>query len=425
MKKKVIIFIVTILLILLVGGVIIMNTGNKKNNNINQNVTYVNGEFNLNLIKTVNSSKTENYLISPYSIEVALNLLKEGAQGNTLNELETVIGNRAINDVSIKNRVSVANAAFANTKYKKYILNDYYQSIKSKYNSEILYDEFKTPKIINDWVNKNTYGMIDKIIDKVDSNFALGLANALAIDVEWTAPFDCSSTRSQKFTKSNGKTINVQMMHKTLKYDTYKYLKNDLAEGVIIPYRTYNATNGEETYEDGRNLEFVAILPKDDARTYVNNLTESELADLESSAKEVSNDFEIDLALPRFKYDYTLDNFKEVLMQMGIIDIFSAENADFTKIMPLSVQSEVGNLYVGEAIHKTHIDLNEKGTKAAAVTYFGMYTSGMVMDVKSVDLVFDKPFIYMIRDAATKELLFFGLVYEPNKWEGSTCSSDE
>ncbi len=403
-----------------------MNTGKNDNKqNKNQNVQYVNGEFNLNLIKTVNANKSENYLISPYSIELALNLLKEGANGNTLDELEAVIGNRPINDVRIKNRVSVANAAFVNTKYKKYILDDYYKSIKSKYNSEILYDEFRTPKVINDWVSKNTYGMINKLLDKVDPNFALGLANALAIDVEWDVPFDCNGTRSQKFTKSDGKKMDVEMMHRTLKYGTYKYLKDDLAEGVIIPYKAYSEDSGEESYEDGRNLEFVGILPKEDVSTYINNLTEDVLSNLEKTSKETDSNFEINLSLPRFKYDYTLDDFKDVLMKLGINDAFDVERADFTKIMPLSTQSEVGNLYVGEAIHKTHIDLNEKGTKAAAVTYFGMYTSGMVMDVESVDVVFDKPFMYMIRDAKTKELLFFGVVYEPNKWEGKTCSSDE
>lgn len=403
-----------------------MNTGKNDNKqNKNQNVQYVNGEFNLNLIKTVNANKSENYLISPYSIRLALNLLKEGANGNTLDELEAVIGNRPINDVRIKNRVSVANAAFVNTKYKKYILADYYKSIKSKYNSEILYDEFRTPKVINDWVSKNTYGMINKLLDKVDSNFALGLANALAIDVEWDAPFDCNGTMSQKFTKSDGKKMDVEMMHRTLKYGTYKYLKDDLAEGVIIPYKAYSEDSGEESYEDGRSLEFVGILPKEDVSTYINNLTEDVLSNLEKTFKETDSNFEINLSLPRFKYDYTLDDFKDVLMKLGINDAFDVERADFTKIMPLSTQSEVGNLYVGEAIHKTHIDLNEKGTKAAAVTYFGMYTSGMVMDVESVDVVFDKPFMYMIRDAKTKELLFFGVVYEPNKWVGSTCSSQE
>ena len=88
--------------------------------------------------------------------------------------------------------------------------------------------------------------------------------------------------------------------------------------------------------------------------------------------------------------------------------------------------NEIPNLYVGEAIHKTHIDLNEKGTKAAAVTYFGMYKATSVMkQPERVKVTFDKPFMYMIRDSKTKEILFFGTVYEPNKWNGSTCTIEE
>ena len=79
--------------------------------------------------------------------------------------------------------------------------------------------------------------------------------------------------------------------------------------------------------------------------------------------------------------------------------------------------------YVGQAIHKTHISLNEKGTKAAAVT-------GIEVDSKAAydpdteepkKVEFNKPFAYIIRDKETKEMLFFGVVYEPEKWNGKTC----
>lgn len=415
------------LLIVLIILAVFLFMSKRSNNEIiinNDNVKLVNGKFNLNLIKTVNSNKNENYLISPYSIEIALNLLRAGASGETLTEIENVVGNREINDVSINNRVSVANAAFIKNKYKDYIKDDFYNTIVEKYNSELLYDDFKTPKVINDWVNDKTDGMIEKILSSVDPSFAIGLANALAIDVEWDGPFDCIETKSQQFIKMDGSKYNVEMMHKTLKNSNYKYLKSNLATGVIIPYKMYNAKNGEVDYEKGNGLEFIGILPNGDVNSYINNLTNHELNELDSSAREVNNDFQIKLSLPRFKYEYTLDNFKDVLMALGIKQAFDDTYADFTNIM--EKRDNVGNLYVGEAIHKTYIDLNEKGTKAAAVTYFGMYTSGMIMEEPEyVTLTFDKPFIYMIRDTKTKEMLFFGVVYEPNKWVGSTCKVDD
>ena len=422
MKKKIIIIIIlSLILILGIVGVIFMK---KKPNNNNSSVITETDNFNISLIKTVNAGKNENYLISPYSIEIALNLLKEGADGETLKELEKVIGNRSIPDVTVKDHINVANAAFIKNMYKDQIEKEFTKNIKTKYNGEILYDEFTTPKVINDWVNEKTNGMIDKILDQVEPNFCLGLANALAIDVEWDSPFECTSTRSQEFTKQDGKKIDVEMMHQTLKYDSHKYLENDNATGVIIPYKKYFNTEttdfkSEEDYEKTDNLEFIGILPKSDANSYINMLTKEELDNLEQTAKEVDEDFEINLALPRFKYDYSLNNFKQVLKDMGIKLAFDSEQADFSKIIKTT------HIYVDEAIHKTHIELNEKGTKAAAVTYFGFKANGMLAQKHTVDITFDKPFIYMIRDKNTKELLFFGVVYEPNKWTGSTCKNEE
>ena len=423
MNKKTIIFVI-ILLLLVIGASFVLFFKNSKNEVVNGNRVNSgdNVSFNINLIKTVNSSKKENYLISPYSIEIALNLLKEGANGDTYTEIANVIGERTIPNVTVNDRISVANAAFIKNEYKDYIQDSFVNAIKDKYYSEILYDDFKTPKVINDWVNKKTNGMIEKILDSVNSYFVLGLANALAVDVKWNSSFDCSNTRSQEFTKSNASKINVEMMHKTFRYSGAKYLKDDLARGIVIPYKMYDAKTGEEVISDGNNLEFVAILPNGNISDYINNLTNETFINLDNTSRMVDDNFQINLALPRFKYDYSLDNFKDILKELGIKKAFDSSLADFSKI--IKTGNGIDNIYVGEAIHKTYIDLNEEGTQAAAVTYFGMFSNGaIVKEAESVDITFDKPFIYMIRDEKTKEILFFGAVYEPTKWTGSTCSN--
>ena len=108
---------------------------------------------------------------------------------------------------------------------------------------------------------------------------------------------------------------------------------------------------------------------------------------------------------------------------MGIKKAFDEEEADFSKIITKENLNKLGkeNIYVSDAIHKTYIDLNEKGTKAAAVTYFGIRATSGVESYETVEIKFDRPFIYMIRDTETKEILFLGSVYEPNKWNGNTC----
>ena len=131
------------------------------------------------------------------------------------------------------------------------------------------------------------------------------------------------------------------------------------------------------------------------------------------------------------KYEYKLEEFADVLNEMGIEDAFSAQKADFSKIISKEnvkkLAEDAENIYVSTAIHQTYIDLNEKGTKAAAVTFFGVNYATSAVDPERpvVKIVtFDKPFVYMIRDSKTKEVLFFGVVETPNKWEGSTCSNE-
>ena len=412
MKKS--LFIIFILLISIFVCTSCFKENNRKYNTKNG--------FNIKLIKS--TIKKENYLISPYSIEIALNMLKEGANGNTKDEIEKVLPNRKISDISIKNRVNIANSLFIKDKYKNTIKKDFKIALVDSYDSEVLYDEFKTPDVINEWVNKKTDGMIKKIINKMDDNFVLGVANAIAVDVEWAKQFDCNDTTKEKFTKDNGKTINVEMMHNSYTTDSYKYLESKDAKGIIIPYKSYDSKIGKIDYDNGRNLEFIGILPNKSVEEYIKDLTEDGLNNLIKSASSASSTYEIKLSLPRFKYEYSVDNFKDSLVKLGIKDAFDQYNADFSGIMKKSDMDD--NLYVGTAIHKTYIDLNEKGTKAAAVTFFGIDSyAALPQDKEIVNIEFNRPFVYMIRDTKTKEMLFFGAVYEPNLWDGKTCSNKE
>ena len=406
------IIVIVILLVCIVGIVLVGKIFNKDSESepiFVKPTKYEDKDFNVNLIKTVNSSlDNSNYLISPYSIEIALNLLKTGANGNTLKEIENIIPNRKINDVSINNRIGIANGVFIKDTYKNDIENKFIDILKNDYNSEVIYDKFEVPDKINDWVNEKTNNMIPKILDNISKEFVLGLANALAIDVEWNEEFECNKTKEREFTLVDNSTMKVEMMNKAF-YGDAKYFSDDKKEGVIIPYQSYDKNTGKYN-KNGKSLEFVAVLPKDDINTYINNLTEEELL------YKSTEDDNFNLYLPRFSYSFDLKNFMEVLKTMGIKDAFDSNKADFTKIL------KGGDIFVNQAIHKTYIDLNEKGTKAAAITYFGLTKNSVYAgEDEMYNIVFDKPFIYMIRDKDSKEILFFGTVYEPNRWKGSTC----
>ena len=377
------------------------------------------GSFNADIIRAVNNNEDGNYLISPYSIEIALAMLKEGASGTTLTELEKVIPTRNIKTLSVKDRISVANALFIKDAYKDKVKTTFSNALTSKYSSEILYDKFTKPDVINNWVKTKTYGMINKIIDSMDQEFVLGLANALAIDVEWLGQFDCIDTKSADFTV--GTTVKkVEMMHNT--YSMGKYIKTNDEIGIVIPYASYKA-DGTKVYPSGTDttdLEFIAVLPNKDVNTYVSELTNDKLNKLITNTIDIKTTEEVKLSIPRFEYDYDFNNFKSALSNIGLSTAFSL-TPDYSKM----IDPSVAKLYVGTAKHKTHISLNERGTKAAAVTYFGMYDSVIPKQKQTIDINLNKPFVYMIRDSKSGELLFFGVVKQPTEWKGSTCSSEK
>jgi len=105
----------------------------------------------------------------------------------------------------------------------------------------------------------------------------------------------------------------------------------------------------------------------------------------------------------------------KILQNMGVRDVFNPGAANLSAMF-----KKDNDFYVSEAIHKTYIELDEKGTKAAASTAFVISKNAAVEDYVSIR--FDKPFVYIIRDKKTKEILFFGKVLEPNKWEGNKCN---
>ena len=373
------------------------------------------GDYNVDLIKKFHEvDNNKNYLISPYNIEIALNMLRDGADGNTKAELDKVLGSRVINDVKVKDKVGIANGVFIREKYKNDVKSNYYQILNDKYKSEIIYDEFTTPDKINNWVKDKTNGMIEKILDEMNSDFVMGLASALAIDVKWLDEFECTSTNSEEFTKINNEKINVQMMHNTYKNMSYKYFKNDDSEGIIIPYQKEEDSNVE--------LEFIGILPTGSVDSFVKGLTKDKLINIDKNVRVANEDLNINVSLPRFKYDYEPNDFISILKGIGIKEAFDPDNANFKNMIEIKE-----NVYVGEAIHKTHIELNEKGTKAAAITYFGMFKNSAMLpgDPEIINIKFNKPFVYMIREKNTKEILFFGSVYEPNTWNGSTCENEK
>lgn len=407
-RKAKVTVIITILFI--VVGVIMYLSIEPKGISIKSYKEYKESNFNLKFLKTINNNYKENYLVSPYSVKAALSMLREGANGETKQEIVNLLENNEFKIIDNKD-VKIANAIFIKDIYKDKIKTDYTNLLSNKYNSEVKYDSFKTPDVINSWAKEKTDGMIPKVIDRVDPNFVIALANAIAIDVKWNYEFECDSTAEEEFYEDNKTTKKVEMMHNEYKTEDISYIKEENLSGILLPYKE----------NEDNSLEFIALLPSGSIKDYIEKLSFEDLKNIDTKWQTASSKKRINLSLPRFKYEFSLDNFEEVLKVMGVKSAFASNKADFTNIM--NKEDMNSNLYISDAVHKSYIDLNEKGTKAAAITYFGMKDNAIVLgDYENIDIKFNKPFLYFIRDKKTKEILFAGTVYQPNEWKGTTCS---
>lgn len=417
-KEKILIFSTVVLIIV---GVCTGLYYTYKNKNIKHSQEESQGQsvetsFDYDMLKVTNNLyKNKNYLISPYSMKLALSMVRDGASGETKNQIKNMIGTGNIKLLNSNKRISTANGLFVKNKYQKDILDSYYEAIKNNYNGEILYGDFITPNDINDWIYEKTYEMIKNPIKEIDPDFILGIVNAIAIDVEWENLFECNMTYSEPFTKYNNDTIDVEMMHNTYQ-NGIKYFKTSEEQGIILPYKTYNSDG--EVSEEGISLEFVGILPNNELDSYINSFNKTTISKIDNNAKEPNKKQEIILSLPRFEYDFEYAAFKKSLINLGMKDAFVPEVADFSNI----INKE--SIYISDAIHDTYIKLGETGTKAAAVTAFMFETNAIEEEKKSISIKFDKPFMYLIREKDSNNILFVGTVYEPNIWKGSTCEEE-
>ncbi|MDO4729735.1 MAG: serpin family protein [Candidatus Saccharibacteria bacterium] len=336
-----------------------------------------------------------NTLISPYSMEAVWQIAGKGAGGNTKTQIYDMLGTeRTMPEIA---GLHSANAAFIRETIADKIKNEFLDAV----NGDIVYDPFTSPDTMNAWVKDNTNGMIPKIFDNAPDGDMV-LANAIAMEQEWNDKFECEKTRGVDFTNSEGETVEASMMAGEANY----YFKTDNSEGIV---RNYKAS------DNGDYLEFVAFKPNNSVSSYISDLFESDLKSFDEKLIAPSSSDEkvvtVGVSLPRFSYDYTVpDLVKMFSTGMGVSDAFNSEKADFSGI------SDSMSFYVSDLIQKTHVEMSETGTRAAAVT-------AMVLDVTSAyqeepeyvhyHVDFDKSFVYMIRDHKTKEIIFTGVVEHP------------
>ncbi|MBP5230310.1 MAG: proteinase inhibitor I4 serpin, partial [Clostridia bacterium] len=243
-----------------------------------------------------------------------------------------------------------------------------------------------TVDAINGWCRTNTDNMIEKILeyDDVDESTTMILLNALCFEALWSDQYQDYQCRKAEF-HGETETTEVTMMYS----EEYGYISGA------------NETGFAKRYEGGK-YAFVALLPNEgmSMSEYLATLTGERFLSLVDERKGA-----VDAGLPKFTFDWS-DSLVPALQKLGMVTVFTGQS----DLSGLGYYDDDAPLYISDVIHKTHIEVEESGTKAAAVTAVIVNKATAVNPAEIKKVILDRPFIYAIVDTATNLPVFLGCV---------------
>ena len=363
--------------------------------------------------------KDKNLIFSPTSFQFALAMLANGSDNNVystittalgkenmpLEQLNTLYAKRIANLTSVnplKVKIGVANAAFLqnNTRFGKNFLQDIEDYFKASLNN-VDFSQDSTYKLIDNWANENTNGMIPSIGIPKDSLIMLVLANAISFQSEWVNQFYEGNTKPGKFTTSLGEEIEVDKMRKSLTNISEQKFLGDYAQAsdfemvslpfyegyvmdIILPNEGISAES-VLTQLDFQKIEYKKLIEYNEEKTIV---------------------YLPIVSLPKFNIDAEI-NLNEPLIKNGLEDIFTSNYEKISELVKVDLIKQ-----------NTHLEIDEDGAKGAAVTVIvmvGEVGEPPVVDLEIKEINFDvnRPFIATVRHKENNELLFLGLINDP------------
>lgn len=344
----------------------------------------------------------KNTLISPLSVLYALGMTANGAQGNTLSQMETVMGlpreqlNNWLHTYAQQGgqqKLFVANSIWFQDDPNLSLKEEFLQTNADYYGAELYQIPFDDAACdqINKWVEGKTAGMIKNILYEIPEEAVMYLINALAFESRWDEPYEGYQVRERTFTTEDGQERTVDMMHSG---EDNHYLEDDLATGFCKWY-------------EGNRYYFVALLPKEgvSVEEYVQSLTGEHLQQLLAEPQQV----DVKAGIPQFEAEFNAD-MAEILSAMGMPDAFSRNNADFSCMGSYGQ----GDFYITRVLHKTFISVEESGTKAAAATVVEAAPEAAAppMEEEIKEVILDRPFVYLIVDNSAQIPVFMGTVMD-------------
>lgn len=382
--------------------------------NSQKNLVDSNNDFAFEIYKATKND-SDNIFISPFSLNLALSIANEGALGSTKVEIDRLLSieiadgkadlfkefiSRTINlqdsayyeciketeDKSGGNALLIANSIWINS--KSTIEKPYIKTIKDSYFSEVF--DFENEKIadsnqkLSNWVSERTRNKI-YVNNVLNPAIKLSIINAIYFKGEWDIDFKKKKTKEMIFHSLDGNRVKLDFMNNRT---YYSYYEDANIQCVNLPYQC-------------NQLSMFVILPKE--RLGINNFETNFSLEYFREIRKQSTNNEVILSLPKFKIESEIRP-TNVISNLGFGTMFSS-SADFTNI------SKVDSLTIGEIIHKTFIEIDEKKTEAAAITEivifgYGGGTPAALPPPKIFNA--NHPFIFMIVDNRSNAILFIG-----------------
>lgn len=357
------------------------------------------------LHETINRAEPgKNAIISPLSVHIALQMVLNGADGDTYTPISQVLHSEVFTESTLnkaytelldylttadsKSAINVANSVFwdqsgmtPNTTFM--------ESMQNFYSAHLEALDFSSPEAlttINDWVNTQTEGRIEKILEEIKPEEIMFLINALYFKGDWEIPFPEEGTVDTEFKLSDGNLIPVPMM--SLDYYFQFYMGNDM-QAVDLVF-------GDSAY----SMTFIRPFNDDDPiDPFIQNMSGDHLKQLWNSRLQRSRLY---LKLPKFETEYDI-NLNDVLKGLGMEIAFDRNKANFSRL-----GTSIGNLFISRVKHKTFLKIDETGAEGAAVTAVGVAVTSA-----PPTLSFNRSFLIVLRDIKHNSILFAGKIENP------------
>ncbi len=359
-------------------------------------------------------SQDGNLILSPFSISLALAMTYAGARGTTESQMADVLRfdlpqgqlhpafNALDQDLATRGKpaseeetplqLNIANSVWAEQTFP--FLQEYLDVIASNYGAGIQLADFLNQheavrRQINDWVSDQTKDKINDLLQQgiIKPSTKMVLVNAIYFKADWMIKFDPDSTRDVPFHLLDGSEVQAEMMSKTM-YGL-PYTSGDGFQAIELAYQGGAAAMNIIVPDEGNFAEFESTLDAARLNEILGNMPPSS----------------VHLSMPKFNFTSEF-NLSDQLKRMGMPDAFDENFADF------SGMTGGRDVFIDNVIHKAFVAVDEDGTEAAAATAV-IIAPTSAGPIEAITLVIDRPFIFVIRDLSSGQILFIGRVLNP------------